>query len=48
MEHFQYKILRDILKVEGDRMKEFVEKYKEVKVKTSRKETINTNYRLID
>ena len=33
MEHFQYQTLRDVLKVEGDRMKEFVTKYREVKVK---------------
>lgn len=26
MEHFQYQTLRDVLKVEGDRMKEFEEK----------------------
>ena len=26
MEHFQYQTLRDVLKVEGDRMKEFVAK----------------------
>ena len=36
MEHFQYQTLRDILKVEGDKMKEFVENYREVKVQTSR------------
>ena len=37
MEHFQYQTLRDVLKVEGDRLKEFADKYREVKVQTSRK-----------
>ena len=32
MEHFYHQTLRDVLKVEGDRMKEFVAKYWEVKV----------------
>ena len=41
MEHFQYQTLRYVLKVEGDRMKEFVAKYREVKVKTSRQKVIN-------
>ena len=44
MEHFQYQTLRDFLKVEEDGMKEFVEKYREVKVQTSREKTINTHY----
>ena len=44
MEHFQYQTLTDILKMEGDRMKEVVEKYREVKVQTSREKTINTQY----
>ena len=44
IEQFQYQILRDVLKVEGDRMKEFVTKYLEVKVKTSRKKVTDTFY----
>ena len=35
MKRFQYQTLRDDLKVEGDRMKEFEEKYRKVKVQTS-------------
>ena len=35
MNNFQYHALRDILKV-GDRTKEFIEKYKEVRVRCSR------------
>ena len=31
MEHFQYQTLRDVLKVEGDRLKEFADRYREVK-----------------
>ena len=42
MEHFQYQTLRDVLKVEGDRMKEFVTKYQEVKVQTPRQKVANT------
>ena len=44
MEHFQYQELRDVLKVEGDRMKEFVAKYLEVKFQTSREKIVNTQY----
>ena len=44
MEHFQYQALRDVLKVEGDRMKEFEEKYREVKVQTSREKAVNAHY----
>ena len=44
MEHFQYQTLRDVLKVEGDRFKEFVEKYREVQVQTSRKKMVKTQY----
>ena len=32
MYYFQYQTLRDVLKVEGDRLKEFDEKYREVNV----------------
>ena len=35
MEQFQYQALRDVLKVEGDRLKEFEQKYIEVKVQAS-------------
>ena len=35
MEQFQYRALGDVLKIEGDRMKEYVTKYQEVKVQTS-------------
>ena len=31
------------LKVEGDRMKEFEEKYREVKVQTSKEKAVNTH-----
>ena len=44
MEQFQYQALRDVLKVEGDRLKEFEQKYIEVKVQTSRYKTISTQY----
>ena len=44
MEQFQYQALWDVLKVEGDRMKEFVTKYCEVKVETSRKKVRKTLY----
>ena len=44
MEQFQYQTLRDILNVEGDRLKEFAEKYRKVKVQTSRKKIVNTKY----
>ena len=33
--------MRDVLKVESDRLKEFAEKYREVKVQTSRKKIVN-------
>ena len=36
MEHFQYQALRDVLKKEGNTMKEFVAKYREVRVQVSR------------
>ena len=35
IEQFQYQALRDVLKVEGDRLKEFEQKYIEVKVQAS-------------
>ena len=41
MEHFQYQALRDVLKQEGERMKEFVAKYREVRVKVSRGKNIS-------
>ena len=44
MKHFQYQTLRDVLKVEEDRLKEFEEKYREVKVQTSREKAVNTHY----
>ena len=44
MEHFQYQALRDVLKEEGERMKDFVAKYWEVKVQTSREKSLNTQY----
>ena len=44
MVHFQYQTLRYVLKKEGDRIKEFVTKYWEVKVQTSRKKVANTQY----
>lgn len=44
MAHFQYQSLRDILKIQGDRMKEFVTKNREVKVQISRKKVANTQY----
>ena len=44
MDHFQYQTLRDILKVESARLKEFADKYREVKVQTSRKKIVNTQY----
>ena len=33
-----------VLKVEGDKMKEFMEKYREVMVQTSREKAANTQY----
>ena len=36
MEHFQYQTLRNVLMEKGDRIKEFVAKYREVEVQTSR------------
>ena len=36
--------LRDVFKMEGDRMKEFVGKYRELKVQASRERAINTQY----
>ena len=47
MEHFQYQTLKDVLKVEGDRIKEFVTKYQEVKVQTSRQKVFNTQYCIV-
>ena len=44
MEQFQYQALPDVFKTEGDRMKEFVTKYHEVKVKTARKKVTETLY----
>ena len=42
MEQFQYQVLWDVLKVEIDRMKEFLTKYHEVKVETTRKKVTET------
>ena len=42
MEHFQYQAFKDVWKVVGDRLKEFVEKYREVKLKTFRQKVVNT------
>ena len=42
MNDFPYHALRDISKVEGDRTKEFVDKYKEVRVQTLRGNVVNT------
>ena len=44
MNDFQYHALSDGLKTEGDRTKEFVEKYKEVIVQTSREKIANAHY----
>ena len=44
MEHFQYQALRDVLKEEGEKMKEFVTKYREVIVHVSRYKNINIQY----
>ena len=44
VEYFQYHTLRDVLKVEGDILKEFAEKYREVKVQTLRKKIIIRKY----
>ena len=42
MKDFQYHTLRDVLKIEGDRMKEFVAKYKEDRVQSSRKNLVKS------
>ena len=42
MEQSQYQTILDVLKVEGYRMKEFVTKYQEVEIQTSRKKVVNT------
>ena len=44
MEQFKFQSLRDVLKIEGDRMKEFVTKYHKVKVQTFRKKVTETIY----
>ena len=44
MEQFQFQSLRDVLKIEGDRMKKFVTKYHEVKVHISRKKGTEAMY----
>ena len=44
IEDFQSQTLRDVLKMERDRMKEFVAKYREVKVQTSREKNVSINY----
>ena len=45
MENFQYQALRDVLKVESKRLKEFLKKYREVKVKTYLQKIIKIQYR---
>ena len=42
MINFEYHALRDVSKVEVDRIKEFVAKYKDDTVQTSREKVINT------
>ena len=44
MDHFQYQALLDALKKEGDVMKEFVDKYKEVRLQVSRDKNISIQY----
>ena len=44
MQHFQYQTLRDVLKEEDDRMKEFRDKYREVRVQTSRDKNVSIQY----
>ena len=44
MQHFQYQTLRDVLKEEDDRMKEFRAKYREVRVQTSRDKNVSIQY----
>ena len=44
MEHLQYQMQSDVLKIEGDRLKAFAEKYREVKVEISRKKITNMQY----
>ena len=41
MNDFQCQALRDILKFEGDRTKEFIKKYKEGRVRTSKGKVVN-------
>ena len=44
MNDFQYHVLRDVLNIEGDRIKDFIEKYKEVRVQISRGKIANAQY----
>ena len=44
IEHFQYQVLRDVLKMKWDRISEFVAKYQDVKVQTSKEKVVNTQY----
>ena len=44
MEYLQYQDLRDALKKEGDTMKEFVDKYKEVRFQVLREKNISIQY----
>ena len=37
-------MLRDVLKVEGDRLKEFADKYRELYVQNLRKRIVNAQY----
>ena len=41
---FQNYSFRDVLKVEGDTTKEFIEKYKDVRLRTSRGKVVNIQY----
>ena len=41
MELFQYQALRDVLKQDGDKMKNFIVKYREVRVQVSRDKIIS-------
>ena len=45
MEHFLYPAFRDVLKVEGDRMREFVAKYWAFNVQTPKEKVINIQYK---
>ena len=48
MNVFQYHVLRDVLNVEEDRTREFVEKYKEVRVQTSRGKVNSAQFSILE